>query len=129
MGNGKINGFFSLEEFWEAHGILQKDFPFFISKKLALNFSKTIYSFAMGYNMDQVQLILDQFQQVSLQVMTFTEAKKFKAKKNVIFFSGGHHARDLISLSMMLNLLGQNLLLLKSAFEGYNSTNLFYNNV
>jgi len=123
MGNGKINGFFSLEEFWEAHDILQKDFPFFISKKLPL--INGIYSFAMGYNMDQVQPILDQY-----HVMSDSPIKYFsKVKKNVIFFSGGHHARDLISLSMMLNLLGQNLLLMKSAFEGYNSTNLFYNNV
>jgi len=124
MGNGKINGFFSLEEFWEAHDILQKDFPFFISKKFDIN---GIYSFAMGYNMDQFQPILNQYGVMSNSFIKYFT--KIYNKKSVIFFSGGHHARDLISLSMMLNLLGQNLLLLKSAFEGYNSTNLFYNNV
>jgi hypothetical protein len=89
MGQGHMDGYFTPNQFWGTFDDLQRNFPRYLSKKFKIGETyekRPIEAFHIG---------LDQ-----------QEPEK-QLSKSIILFTGIHHAREPLSLSMMLNILGQ----------------------
>lgn len=109
-----MQGGFYPEEYWQIFEAVQKSYPKFISEKFKIgetNSGRPIEAFTMGYNMDLV--------------CSTSDLKKLN--RSVLLFDAAHHSREILSVSMMLQILLQNLLSIISSLEKSKTENLWLN--
>lgn len=97
LGQGKLGGFFNYTEIWQIHHQLRLSHPDIVGKKFSFGSS------LRGHNME-----------------AFYIQKKSKDRflKNVVLFDALHHAREFITLSMIVKIVVESVKELVSNPEG-----------
>ena len=94
MGQGRMAGYFTKNEFWGIQDMLRVAYPRYISEKFTIGYThekRPIEAFKMGLDMQE------------------DDNSVPNKDKSMILFTGLHHAREPLSQSMMVNILGQTL--------------------
>lgn len=100
-----MHGYFTPGEFWGYVEELQREYPRYISPKFSIGNTyekRSIHAFYMGNDMQEPQEY---------------------SKRSIILFTGVHHAREPLAVSMIVNMVGQ--LLYKLVHKDKKSNDLF----
>merc|ERR1712159_848233 len=93
-------------EFWGIHDMLKVAYPRYISEKFVIGYTsekKPLEAFKLGIDMQE------------------DDNSVANKDKSFILFTGIHHAREPLSLSMMVNIIGQNLFNIVRNFNDANA--------
>lgn len=92
MGQGRMDGYFTPQQFWGLYSMLQIAYPRYISQKFIIghtNENRPLEAFKIGLEMQE------------------DDSSLSNKNKSMILFTGIHHAREPLSLSMTINIIGQ----------------------
>jgi len=83
-----MDGFFKITEFWNIYSVLRQTYPQFVGEKFEIG--KT-------------------YEGRPIEAFFLSKGGKNEPLKNIILFTGQHHAREFMTLTMIIEILAQSL--------------------